>query len=139
MVNTIWEDRLAKAGLLLEEEKARLNITLDSRVLVISKYSSGAGEGSAGACRILGNNLNEILYGADKYRKYKLVADGSKIRAVGSRDRGRVAYEFRGVRAGENINKLMGKINRGEDIRMGEMNLYTTSLVPYVNSVYGWK
>jgi hypothetical protein len=118
----------------LNDERANLNVNIDGDILIFGDL--GLWNGRAPAYSITRANLNAIFdVCADIIEYY---GDGREIRATGCHHDGRNYYQFRAIRPGRDINKLLDAFITGEYISPQKLNYYTRSIYNDVAHVYGW-
>jgi len=117
-------------------ERSNLNKHLFGKILVIADL--GWWDAGSQGYKILDNNLNEILnaFHNDDIHVY---SDGNNILSEGKDHNRQSYYTFREIRNEKNIDNLIEDIYTGKEITPQRLNDYTRSLVPYVNTIYGWK
>ena len=113
-------------------ETSNLDKQLDGRILCIADI--GLWDGRIAGCKILGNNLNEILTTGIGCAEKEVYCDAYNVYAQGYHHDGRNYVEFREIR---NIENLLDKIHSEQGATRREMNYYTRSLRPYIKSIYG--
>lgn len=116
-----------------QDELDNLDKRLNGRILVIADL--GLWDGRRKGYKILGNNLNEILYSDTDY--YKIGVKNKNIRAIASHHDGTNYYEFREIREDRNIENLTNDIYNNKEITRGRLNYYTKSIAPYIKEIYG--
>jgi hypothetical protein len=118
----------------LNDERANLNVNIDGDILIFGDL--GLWNGRAPAYSITRANLNAIFdVCADLIEYY---GDGREIRATGCHHDGRNYYQFRAIRPGRDINKLLDAFINDEYISPQKLNYYTRSIYNDVARVYGW-
>jgi hypothetical protein len=113
-----------------EDEQNNLNKLLPNNIIALGEVGVWTGQHRGG--KVLGNNLNAILYSGncddisvtyDRYNVHSQLAhhDGSHY------------MTYRMVKEGYDAHDLLDKyVYEGKDIMR-----YTTSLVPYIKKIYG--
>ena len=119
----------------LDDERANLNKPIDGDILIIGDL--GLWNGRANGYKIARANLNAIFDIGDDLMEF--YADGHEIRATGCHHDGRNYYQFRAIRPGRDIDKLLDALYRGEYISPQKLNYYTRSLYSDVARIYGWE
>ena len=119
-----------------DDETDNLDKQLDGRILAIA--SMGLWNGRKTGYKILGDNLNEVLTSTIGCDEKEVYFDGYNIKAEGYHHDGRNFVEFREIRKGKNIDKLLNKIYDNEPISRSELNYYTKPLGKYVKQIFGW-
>lgn len=106
-----------------EDEEVNLNKELNNKIFCIAHL--GLWNGRVTAAKVLSNNLKEVLnfFGCDELHVY---FDGRNI------------YEFREIKEGVNIEALINKISKGDNISRSLLNYYTKPLSAYIKEIYGW-
>ncbi len=119
-----------------DDERLNLNQELDNFVICIADL--GLWNGRRSAYKLLGKNLNSILYTTgDSYEVY--VEDG-EVMAKDIHHDGTNYYNWRVLKSGlsnAKINDLLDSIVEGDAEE--KIRKYTKSLAPYVKRIYGFK
>jgi hypothetical protein len=119
-----------------DDERLNLNQELDNFVICIADL--GLWNGRKSAYKLLGKNLNSILYNTgDSYEVY--VEDG-EVMARDSHHDGTNYYNWRVLKSGLSnvkVNDLLDSIVEGDAEE--KIRKYTKSLAPYVKRIYGFK
>lgn len=119
-----------------DDERLNLNQELDNFVICIADL--GLWNGRRSAYKLLGKNLNSILYNTgDSYEVY--VEDG-EVMARDSHHDGTNYYNWRVLKSGisnAKVNDLLDSIVEGDAEE--KIRKYTKSLAPYVKRIYGFK
>jgi hypothetical protein len=119
-----------------DDERLNLNQELDNFVICIADL--GLWNGRRSAYKLLGKNLNSILYNTgDSYEVY--VEDG-EVMARDSHHDGTNYYNWRVLKSGLSnvkVNDLLDSIVEGDAEE--KIRKYTKSLAPYVKRIYGFK
>lgn len=119
-----------------DDETENLYKPLEGRILAIA--SMGLWNGRRTGYKILGNNLKEVLTSTIGCDEKEVYFDGHNIKAEGYHHDGRNFVEYREIREGKNIIRLIHKIHSNEPISRRELNYYTKPLGKYVKQIYGW-
>ena len=119
----------------LSDERANLNKQLDGNIIIIGDLRLW--NGRANGYKIARANLSAIFDIGDDLMEF--YADGHEIRATGCHHDGRNYYQFRAIRPGRDIDKLLNAIYCGEYISLQKLNYYTRSIYNDVARVYGWE
>ena len=119
-----------------DDETMNLDKQLDGRILAIADM--GLWNGRRTGYKILGDNLNEVLTSAIGCDEKEVYFDGHNIKAEGYHHDGRNYVEFREIKEGKNIDRLLNKIYNNEPISRNELNYYTKPLGKYVKQIFGW-
>lgn len=120
--------------LYLDDERANLNKQLDGDIIVFGDL--GLWNGRANGYKIARANLNAVLDIDDDL--VSIYGDGHEIRATGCHHDGRNYYQFRAIRPGRDIDKLLDAIVNGDYISPQKLNYYTRSIYADVARIYGW-
>lgn len=119
-----------------DDERINLNQELDNFVICIADL--GLWNGRRSAYKLLGKNLNGILYNTgDSYEVY--VEDG-EVKARDAHHDGTNYYTWRVLKNGlsnAKVNDLLDSIVEGDAEE--KIKKYTKSLAPYVKRIYGFK
>ena len=117
------------------DEELNLNKKLNGRVIAIADV--GRWDGRYSGYKILGDNLNEILWGmeCDDLRVY---TDAHTVRAVGYHHDGRHYVEYRELKEDTRFDNLLSKLYNQEEVSRKDIYRYTKSLRPYIKQVYGF-
>ena len=119
----------------LNDERANLNKPLDGDILIIGDL--GLWNGRANGYKITRANTNAIFDVCGDIMEF--YADGHEIRATVCHHDGRNYYQFRAIRPGRDIDKLLNAILDGEYISPQKLNYYTRSIYKDVAKIYGWR
>ena len=122
-----WED----IDTFYNDEKLNLNKTLPNNIVAIA--DAGYWYGRRKECKIMGNNLNEVLYFGDCDDLY-VYCDRYDVCSVMAHHDNNHYVTYRMIKEGVDEDKVIDKILKGEDV-----SRYTTSLRPFVKEIYGWK
>ena len=117
-----------------DDEECNLNKNLDGRIVAIADL--GLWHGRRKAYKILGRNLNDILWNisCDEFRVY---ADRYNVKAEGYHHDGHNYVEYRELREDRNYQNLLDKLYSNEEVSRQEINYYTKSLRSKVKEIYG--
>lgn len=130
----VWNFINESLNLYIHDERSNLNIKTDGRILIIADI--GRWNGRVTGYKILGHNINDILYDNSDYIEW--YSDGYNIRATAHHHDGTNHYLYREIREDKNIDNLLNAICTGKEISRGTLNRYTKSINPYVKNTYGW-
>ena len=119
-----------------DDETDNLDKQLEGRILAIA--SMGLWNGRKTGYKILDSNLNEVLTSTIGCDEKEVYFDGYNIKAEGYHHDGRNFVEYREIREGKNIDKLLDKIYMNKPISRSELNYYTKPLGKYVKQIFGW-
>lgn len=119
-----------------DDESDNLYKQLEGRILAIADM--GLWYGRRTGYKILGNNLNEVLTSTIGCDEKEVYFDGYNIKAEGYHHDGHNFVEYREIREGKNINKLLNKIYDNEPISRSKLNYYAKPLGKYVKQIFGW-
>ena len=119
----------------LDDERMNLNKQLDGDLLIMGDL--GLWNGRAHGYKIARANLNAIFDIDDDLTEF--YGDGREIRATGCHHDGRNYYQFRAIRPGRDIDKLLNAIYNGEYISPQKLNYYTRSIYKDIANIYGWR
>ena len=119
-----------------DDETDNLDKQLDGRILAIA--SMGLWNGRKTGYKILGSNLNEVLTSTIGCDEKEVYFDGYNIKAEGYHHDGHNFVEYREIKEGKNIDKLLDKIYMNKPISRSELNYYTKPLGKYVKQIFGW-
>lgn len=113
-----------------DDTKLNLNKILPNNIIAIGEVGTWRGEFKGG--KVLGNNLNEILYTGD-CDDISVTYDRYNVHSQLAHHDGRHYMTYRMVKEGYDADDLLNKyVYEGKDIMR-----YTTSLVPYIKEIYG--
>ena len=132
--DNLWRYMIETNDMYLDDERMNLNIPTEGRILAIADL--GLWHGRVPGYMVLAANANEIFRCGEDYSEW--YSDGYNIKGIGTHHDGTNYYEFRVIREGRNIQKLLDAIYNKEKITRKKLNYYTKSLHPYVAKVYGW-
>lgn len=111
-------------------EKLNLNKTLPNNIIALGEVGVWTGQHRGG--KVLGNNLNDILYSGD-CDEISVTYDRYNVHSILAHHDGRHYMTYRMVKEGYDAHDLLDKyVYEGKDIMR-----YTQSLVPFIKSVYG--
>ena len=131
VTDTIYEE----IDMWFDDEQSNLFKILDGRILCIADM--GLWNGRRTGCKILGNNLNEVLTCGIGCDEKEIYCDAYNVYAQGYHHDGRNHVEFREIREDRNIENLTDKIFSNQPISRREINYYTKSLKPYIKEIFG--
>lgn len=117
-------------------EKANLNKTLPNNIIAIGTVGRWNGNFAGG--KVMGNNLNEILYTGD-CDDISVTYDRYNVHSTLAHHDGRHSMTYRMLKDGVDGDDLLEKLIYGGGLSKSDISRYTTSLVPYVKEVYGIK
>ena len=117
-------------------EKANLHKTLPNNIIAIGTVGRWNGHFAGG--KVMGNNLNEILYTGD-CDDIKVYWDRYNVHSTLSHHDGRHSMTYRMLKDGVDGDELLERLIYGDGLSKQDITRYTTSLVPYVKEVYGIK
>lgn len=113
-----------------DDEQHNLNKLLPNNIIALGEVGVWTGQHRGG--KVLGNNLNDILY-TGNCDDISVTYDRYNVHAILSHHDGRHYMTYRMVKEGYDANDLLDKyVYEGKDIMR-----YTTSLVPYIKKIYG--
>lgn len=127
-----WAEELN--GEYLEDERVNLNKFVNGAILVIADI--GRWNGRFKGYKILSNNIKDILFSDSENCEW--FSDGYNIRSIEHHHDGTNYLLFREIRNDRNIDNLLDKIYKGEEISSKTLNYYTKSLYSKVKTIYGW-
>lgn len=119
-----------------DNERCNLNKELEGSILAIANM--GLWNGRRTGYKILSNNLKEVLTSSIGCDEKEVYFDGFNVKAEGYHHDGSNYVEFRVIRPGKNIDKLLDKIYNNEPITRSQLNYYTRSLRKEVKAIYGF-
>lgn len=117
-------------------EKINLDYTLPNNIIAIG--SVGRWNGTFAGGKVMGNNLNEILYAGD-CDDINVYWDRYNVHSELAHHDGRHSMTYRMLKDGVDGDWLLNKLVYGGGLSSNDITRYTTSLVPYVKKVYGIK
>ena len=120
-----WED----IDTFYNDEKLNLNKTLPNNIVAIA--DAGYWYGRRKECKIMGNNLNEVLYFGDCDDLY-VYCDRYDVCSVMAHHDNNHYVTYRMVKEQYNAEDIVEKYLKGQDIRR-----YTQSLRPFIKEIYG--
>ena len=119
-----------------DDEKLNLNKKLNGRILAIADV--GRWNGRCSGYKILGDNLNEILWGmGDSVQDFRVWADVYTVKAVGHHHDASHYVEYRELKEDTDYDKLLNKLYNNDYVSRAEVYKYTRSLRPYIKEVFG--
>ena len=119
------------------DEKLNLNKKLKGRVIAIADV--GRWDGRCSDYKILGDNLNEILWGmGEDVQNIRVWADAHTVRAVGHHHDASHYVEYRELKEDTQFDNLLNKLYNQEEVSRKDIYKYTKSLRPYVKQIYGF-
>lgn len=112
-----------------DDEKLNLNKTLPNNIIAIA--DAGRWDGRHRGYKVLGNNLNEVLYMGRDHQEINCYYDRYNVHSelVHHDATDRVVYRM--IKEGVDIDTIEERLQEGKDI-----NRYTVSLVPYIKEIY---
>ena len=117
-------------------EKANLHKTLPNNIIAIGTVGRWNGNFAGG--KVLGNNLNEILYTGD-CDDISVYYDRYNVHSELAHHDGRHAMTYRMLKDGVDGEELLERLIYGDGLSSKDITRFTTSLVPYVKEAYGIK
>ena len=121
-------------GYTYDDEKLNLNKTLPNNIIAFG--SVGRWNGNFNGGKIMGNNLNEILYTGD-CDDISVTYDRYNVHSTLTHHDGRHSMTYRMVKEGVDADWLLEKQIYGGGLSKNDISRYTTSLVPFIKEVYG--
>ena len=115
-------------------EKMNLNKTLPNNIIAFG--SVGRWDGTFTGGKIMGNNLNEILYTGD-CDDISVTYDRFNVHSILAHHDGRHSMTYRMIKDGVDGDELLEKLIYGGGLSKSDISRYTTSLVPFIKEVYG--
>lgn len=113
-----------------DDERLNLSHKLPNNIIALGEVGVWTGQHRGG--KVLGNNLNDILYFGD-CDDISVTYDRYNVHAILAHHDGRHYMTYRMVKEGYDAHDLLDKyVYEGKDIMR-----YTTSLVPYIKKIYG--
>lgn len=113
-----------------DDTRLNLNKTLPNNIIAIGTVGTWRGNFKGG--KVLGSNLNEILFSGD-CDDISVTYDRYNVHSTLAHHDGRHHLTYRMVKEGYDANDLLNKyVYEDKDIMR-----YTTSLVPYIKKIYG--
>lgn len=119
-----------------DDERLNLNQELDNFVICIADL--GLWNGRRSAYKLLGKNLNSILYSTGDF--YEVYVEDGEVKARDGHHDGTNYYTWRVLKKGlsrSKINELLESIVDGD--AEDKIRKCTKSLAPYVKRIYGFK
>ena len=121
----IWE--------MYDVTKIDLDKQLPNNIIALGTVGLWSGKVSGG--KVLGNNLNEILY-TDNCDELKIVYDRYNVHGVLANHDGQHEMIYRMVKVGIDANSLLRRHIK-KPLTNKELSRYTVSLVPAIKEIYG--
>ena len=121
-------------GYTYDDEKANLDKTLPNNIIAFGSVGRWNGKFNGG--KIMGNNLNEILYTGD-CDDISVTYDRYNVHSTLAHHDGRHSMTYRMVKEGVDADWLLEKQVYGGGLSKNDISRYTTSLVPFIKEVYG--
>ena len=115
-------------------EKANLHKILPNNIIAIGSVGRWNGRFAGG--KVLGNNLNEILYIGD-CDDIAVTYDRYNVHSTLAHHDGSHSMTYRMLKDGVDGDELLDKLIYGGGLSKQDITRFTTSLVPYVKEVYG--
>lgn len=115
-------------------EKANLNLDLPNNIIAFG--SVGRWNGNFNGGKIMGSNLNEILYTGD-CDDIAVTYDRYNVHSTLAHHDGQHEMTYRMIKEGGDADWLLDKQVYGGGLSKRDITRYTTSLVPYVKKIYG--
>lgn len=125
-----WED----IDMFYDDEKMNLNKTLPNNIIAIA--DAGFWYGRRKECKIMGNNLNEVLYSGDCDDIY-VYCDRYDVCSVMAHHDNNHYVTYRMVKDGVDIDNFLDKVYNGTYTKK-DITRYTQSLKPFVKQIYGF-
>ena len=113
------------------DEKSNMSQKLPNNIIAIADV--GRWDGRKNGYKLMGDNLNEVLYFGD-CDDIHVYCDRYDIHSIMAHHDGRHYVTYRMIKEGVDEDRVIDKILKGEDV-----SRYTTSLRPFVKQIYGWK
>ena len=119
-----------------DDEKMNLNKKLPNNIIAIADM--GLWDGRHKGCKIMGNNLNEVLYfgGCDDLHVY---VDRYDVHAEMAHHDGTHYVTYRMIKEGVDADRLLNKQVYEGGLSARDITRLTASLKPYVKQIYRWK
>lgn len=115
-------------------ERTNLDYTLPNNIIAFG--SVGRWNGTFDGGRIMGNNLNEILYTGD-CPDISVTYDRFNVHSTLAHHDGRHSMTYRMIKEGVDADWLLEKQVYGGGLSKSDISRYTKSLVPYIKKIYG--
>jgi hypothetical protein len=115
-------------------EKANLDKTLPNNIIAFGSVGRWNGKFNGG--KIMGNNLNEILYIGD-CDDISVTYDRYNVHSTLAHHDGSHSMTYRMIKEGVDADWLLEKQVYGGGLSKNDISRYTTSLVPFIKEVYG--
>ena len=124
----------------LECEIENLKIPINGDILIIADL--GLWDGRKSGYKIIHNAKVNDIFNHGIYDYAEFGSDGKDIKCRTSHHDGTNYYTYRKIRQrnGKSIavTELVDKLYNQEEVTEEEIKKYTSSILPYVKSVYGW-
>ena len=117
-------------------EKANLDKKLPNNIIAIG--SVGRWNGTFAGGKVMGDNLNEILFTGD-CDDIAVTYDRYNVHSTLAHHDGRHCMTYRMLKDGVDGEELLDRLIYGEGLTKRDITRYTKSLVPYVKECYGIK
>ena len=117
-----------------DDEKINLNKTLPNDIIAIGTV--GRWNGTFNGGKVLGNNLNEILYAGD-CDDICVTYDRYNVHSILAHHDGRHNMTYRMLKDGVDGDEVLEKLIYGGGLTKQEITRYTKSLVPFIKLCYG--
>jgi transcriptional regulator len=117
-----------------DDTKLNLNKTLPNNIIAFG--SVGRWNGNFNGGKIMGNNLNEILYTGD-CDDISVTYDRYNVHSTLAHHDGSHSMTYRMVKEGVDADRLLEKQVYGGGLSKNDISRYTTSLVPFIKKIYG--
>jgi len=117
-------------------ERDNLHKLLPNNIIAIGTI--GRWNGTFAGGKVMGNNLNEILYIGD-CDDISVTYDRYNVHSTLAHHDGRHSMTYRMLKDGVDGDELLEKLIYGGGLSKNDISRYTTSLVPYVKERYGIK
>ena len=118
-----------------DDEKINLNKTLPNDIIAIGTVGRWNGNFTGG--KVMGNNLNEVLY-IGNCDEICVTYDRYNVHSTLVHHDGQHSVTYRMLKDGVDGDELLEKLIYG-GLSKNDISRYTTSLVPYIKEVYGIK
>ena len=115
-------------------EKINLDKILPNSIIAFG--SVGRWNGNFNGGKVMGNNLNEILYIGD-CDDISVTYDRYNVHSTLAHHDGRHSMTYRMVKEGVDADWLLEKQVYGGGLSKNDISRYTTSLVPFIKKIYG--
>lgn len=117
------------------DAKELLDKQLDGRIIAIADI--GRWNGRYNGYKILGNNLNEILYVGNADDLYVCCCE-KNVKATLSDHDGSTHIIYRMLKEETNVDSLLDAIYNNKEISTHRLGYYTKSLYPLIKKIYGF-